>query len=114
MKNIYSLAEIEALREATKGAIAEIIREETKDGAKTARELAKATNGLCSTRHIANTICANGDSWRGVGYYEHNQVKYHKTTVRKVKHFAELNESGDIIRRFDLEQVTHVNEYKMD
>lgn len=112
MKNIYSLAEIEALRKATKDAIAEIIREETKDGAKTARELAKATNGLCSPCHIANTICAHGEPGRG--YYEHNQVRYRKTTVRKVKHFAELNESGDIIRRFDLEQVNHINEYKMD
>lgn len=114
MKNIYSLAEIETMREATKEAIAKVIHEETKNGAKTARELAKATNGLCSSRHIANTICSSGDRWRGIGYYGHNQVKFNKTTIRKVKHCAELNENGDIVRRFDLEQVIRVNEYKMD
>lgn len=114
MKDIYSLAEIAALREATKSAIAEIIREETKDGAKTARELAEATNGLCSSYHIAKSVCSTGGSWCGVGYYEQNPVTCRKTTIRKVKHFAELNESGDIIRKFDIEQVTRVNKYKMN
>lgn len=115
MKTIYSLAEIEAMREATKEAIADIIREETKNGAKTARELAEATKGLCSAQHIASTICAGyGHRTGGSGLYGRNQVKYHKTIISKVKHLAELDEAGRIIRRFDIVQDTRVNEYKME
>ena len=92
MERIFTLSEIESMKNETRNVIKKIIIKETVDSPKTASELARATNGLCSTMHIANSISSN-DSYIGK-----KMNVYRGRTARKT--FAELDDNGEIVRTF--------------
>ena len=92
MERIFTLAEIESMKNETRNTIKKIIIKETIDCPKTAAELAHATKGLCSTMHIANSISAN-HSYIGAKMNIQRDRKAKKT-------FAELNDNGEIVRTF--------------
>ena len=92
MERIFTLAEIESMKNETRNVIKKIIIKETIDSPKTAAELAHATNGLCSTMHIANSINAN-HSYIGTKMNVQRNRKARRT-------FAELNDDGEIVRTF--------------
>lgn len=108
MKAIYTLKEIEEMKKATRGAIANIIRTELENkGSCTARELAEATNGLCSTMHIASSVSAHVynvrfNSWDS-DYNKEVHLKVVKSDTKLKKRFAELDDFGNIVRVFERE-----------
>ena len=92
MEKIFTLSELESMKKETRNVIKKIIIKETIDYPKTAAELAHATNGLCSTMHIANSISANHS------YIGTKMNVQRGRTARKT--FAELNDNGEIVRTF--------------
>ena len=92
MERIFTLAEIESMKNETRNVIKKIIIKETIDSPKTASELAHATNGLCSTMHIANSISSNHT------YIGTKMNVQRGRTARKT--FAELDDNGEIVRTF--------------
>lgn len=92
MERIFTLAEIESMKNETRNVIKKIIIKETIDSPKTASELAHATNGLCSTMHIANSISSNHS------YIGTKMNVQRGRTARKT--FAELDDNGEIVRTF--------------
>ena len=92
MERIFTLAEIESMKNETRNVIKKIIIKETIDSPKTASELAHATNGLCSTMHIANSISANHN------YIGTKMNVQRGRTARRT--FAELDDNGEIVRTF--------------
>lgn len=104
MEKIYSLKELAAMRTEVCNIIGDIIKEETKDGYRTARELAAATNGLCTPHHIANAIshCFVGQ----LSIYCASDSKFVPIDkkvgkITKVRHLIEVDDCGKEIRRFD-------------
>lgn len=92
MEKIFTLSEIESMKNETRNVIKKIIIKETIDSPKTAAELAQATDGLCSTMHIANSISSN---------HTYNGTKMNVQRNRKAKRtFAELDDNGRIVRTF--------------
>ena len=102
MEKIFTLAEIESMKNETRNVIKKIIIKETINSPKTAAELAHATKGLCSTMHIANSINAN-HSYIGTKM----NVQRGRTARRT---FAELDDNGEIVRTFQ-RKVTLPNLY---
>ena len=92
MEKIFTLSELESMKKETRNVIKKIIIKETIDYPKTAAELAHATNGLCSTMHIANSISANHS------YIGTKMNVQRGRTARKT--FAELDDNGEIVRTF--------------
>lgn len=92
MERIFTLAEIESMKNETRNVIKKIIIKETIDSPKTAAELAKATDGLCSTMHIANSISSNHT-------YNGTRMNIQRNRTAK-KTFAELDDDGRIVRTF--------------
>lgn len=113
---IYSLAQLKEMEKETKQTIANVISEKAQDHYVSARELADATDGLCSAYHIANVIANSGERWG----YQYREGKYgnvklakRKNTIRTTKHLAELNDKGEIIRKFDVTTTQNVYGYKV-
>lgn len=92
MERIFTLAELESMKKETRNVIKKIIINETADCPKTAAELAQATDGLCSTMHIANSISAN-HTYNG----RRMNIQRNRTAKRT---FAELDDNGRIVRTF--------------
>lgn len=92
MEKIFTLAEIESMKKETRNVIKKIIIKETIDCPKTASELARATDGLCSTMHIANSISANHT-------YNGTRMNIQRNRTAE-KTFAELDDNGRIVRTF--------------
>lgn len=111
MKTIYSLKELELMREETCEAIQEALKEATKDGFKTAAELAKECN-LCTKMHIASGVSGLYDSAVYTPGGDCHRVQRRTTYRRKTHHFIEVDNRGKEIRRFDKDAVTRVYEYK--
>ena len=92
MEKIFTLAEIESMKNETRNVIKKIIIKETIDSPKTAAELARATDGLCSTMHIANSISSN-HTYIGTKMKDQRHRKAKRT-------FAEHDDNGRIVRTF--------------
>lgn len=99
MEKIYTLKEIEAMKEATlKAAFNTLIKQMGKKSF-TARELSEMTGGLLSPMSIANRSSHGG--WFGNGV----PGAYIEDCGQKVisggqKHLAELDKDGNIIKTF--------------
>lgn len=98
MERLFTLAEIEEMKRETRNAIKKALVEATRYEAKTAAQLARELNGLCSKWHIANTF-SNNARYDYIAYYEGVPFSEERRTV--IKHFAELDDNGNIIKTFD-------------
>lgn len=105
MEKLYSLKELDAMRTATKNACVMAWAEATKGGTyKTAKELSDACDGLASPRHIANKMywLVRESYCRRAPAGEKRLCFFTRPKeIRKTRHLAELDDNGNIIRRFD-------------
>ena len=108
MEKIYTLSELEAMKEATKKVIGERIKELTDEhGAMTARELEAELGGLCNKYNIS-ALC----NQHGIGRMGNTRITRRGTTRVIVKRMAELDENDNIIRIFEVQQSQEIYEYK--
>lgn len=114
---MYTLKEIEELRNQTIDAIADAIIRETADKPKTAKELAEAC-GLCSKYHIANSLQQHAPFFDRYGnrinasYQDKVDVKIGYKRVEKVRHFIEVDEDGNQIGTMTITNKYDLNTYQ--
>ena len=110
MEKVYTLKELETMKEATVRAAFNTLASKMGKNSYTARELSDMTGGLLNTRSIATRASLGwyGSAGRKIKYCGKHTVSGGR------KHLAEIDEDGNIIKTFwaKLPETT-VNTYKL-
>lgn len=114
MEKIFTLKELEALKEKSIRTACQAIKDNTnKNERYTAKELAEKCGGVMNARSIAARVmgCAYTRACIGGGYvriaYEGRKRTYEK------KKYAELDDNGNIVRTFEKEIEHTVGKYSV-
>lgn len=110
MERLYTLKELEEMKEATVKAAFDTLAKQMGKNAYTARELSEMTNGLLTSRSIAARAM-------NCGWYEGGRRIYangSRVVSGGRKLLAEIDEDGNILRRFYMKlPVRRVSTYKI-
>lgn len=105
---VFTLKEIGAMREVTEQVLIEKMSNLPYGISYTAQELSHLVEGLASAEHFSSTFSANEscDETRYLGRYD---LCFKVIRKEKKRHYAELNDAGEIIRKFD--KTDYINTY---
>lgn len=96
MERLYTLKELEEMKEATVEAAFDTLAKQMGKNAFTARELSEMTNGLLSSQSIAARVMYGG--WYNGGRRIYSNGTRLVSGGRKF--LAEIDEDGNILRKF--------------